>query len=204
MRNIPFILVLGACSLFVGCGLSSIGEGVGNALASGILNAFNGDPVRDIEGYVSDGGVITQGDVLRVGDDGPGTSLRSTFGFDLPASNFGHASLRLHIDHLEGQPFAKLGPLLLDVVELGATLDGGDHYTPVIDSTIILDTPTTGHIEIDVTAMAKAAQMVGTEIHFRLRMATVNSGDIFADQIVLSSHDAGIDTTRPDIFYRVE
>ena len=203
MRHLPSILLLSASTIVGGCGAAgAVGNAVGSAIGNGIVNAFTGFPVHSVEGYVTDGGVVVQGDVLRVGDSDLGTRFRSTFGFDLPASSFNKATLRLHIDNVIGQPFMKLGGLFLQRVDLGATLDAGDYGPGHLGSVEILSSATTGLVEIDITAMAQAAQLGGdAEIHFRLRMALAGGGDALTDQIVLSSHDAGVDTTRPSIFF---
>lgn len=202
MRHLPSILLLSATTLLVGCGGgAALGRAIGNAIGNSIANAFTGFPDHSVEGYVSDGGSVVQSDVLRVGDAG-GDALRAMFGFDMPVTSFNQATLRLHIDSLQGQPFAKLGELWLDVVDLGGALDAGDFLAPIIDTMPIMSSPATGEIDVDITAMAQAAQLAGTgNIHFRLRMTTPDSGDVVSDHIILSSHDAGVDTYKPSIFF---
>lgn len=203
MRHVTSLVLLSAATfLFTGCGA---GKAIGNAIGNGIVNTLTGWPVHSVEGYLTDTGTVVQGDVLIVGDDGGPEALRATFGFDMPVSTFSQAFLRLHVDQIVGLPFAKLGGMWLEVVDLGGSLDPSDFFSPNSSSMEIMSVPTWGQIDIDVTAMAQAAQLAGHgEIHFRLRMVGGDSGDIVSDYVVLSSHDAGIDTSRPNIFFNFD
>src|SRR5262245_41915179 len=145
-------------------------------------------PVAAVDGVVfSTGGVNTVAGV-SVGDhNGPGNT-QGFFRFDIhalpPPSQIVSVTLHAYQFLIYGTPYASLGTLLVDHVDVGPALDSADHgAAPIVAGfTSFPSDPALGWRVVDVTARVLAdlaAQRTTSD--FRLRFSVANDGDGMED-----------------------
>lgn len=140
------------------------------------------------EGSVwSDGTVVTAGTPPFTpfsGDiDGyhPGVYARQFMSFPLgrlpPEVRIESAILRVDLREVLGSPFLSHGPLLLEHLDYGDSLDAGDFdLTPLADGLVLSPHAAIGARSLDVTALVLADLRAGrTRFQFRLRFATLTT-----------------------------
>jgi hypothetical protein len=160
--------------LFAGCGGMG-GPEDGPPAASAFVALTSS---ADVDGYVTSAGDVSTGSVIGIplGDNSFNDVARGFLRFHLAGIPAGStvlsAVLRVHQGDVTGLPYATLGSLRVDHLDLGAGLDAGDDAAAALTSNIGAISVDSG-IElksIDVTAQVAADLAAGrTTSDYRLR-----------------------------------
>lgn len=149
-------------------------------------------------GFATSGGQFQGAGTLQVGDDPGNASFRGLVRFPLGAIPAGAtvtlASLRCSQTGVTQAPYATLGVILVDRVDLGAALDGADHGSVAL-------TPNLGQLSGDATLAVKVLDVTGAVVadlaaarptsDFRLAFTTPTDGDNQPDRATFSATQAG-------------
>jgi hypothetical protein len=148
------------------------------------------------DGVVVGGSAINGYPLISVGDNVSDAPLRGFLSFPFPEDNDGvlGGTLRLYVLQIDGTPFADLGRLVLEPVDLGMGLDPGDFGAVALAPG--LEDDGTGWAagsdhSYDVGDWVRQAGAAGRErLQVRLRFATDTDSDGFADAVYLYAHEA--------------
>lgn len=139
-----------------------------------------------IDGVVSNlGAVSTSGVVLRVGDEDlaqPGSTVVSYVSFDLaalpPQAVVTSAVLRIRLNNTVGAPEVGHGDVLVDDVDVGATLEAADPVAVFATAVATLADDTAQSQFLPLTARVSAALAAGRpRFQLRLRYALLTDAD---------------------------
>ena len=186
--NTPFAASLSLVLLLLvaspGCG-----GGGGDAplvLSEPAIATVDLPPIGALDGFVDNTGYVTStglGGIL-VGDNSDDHVGQGFFTFDSSALPAGaeilKATLEIRQYGISGYPYADLGVIWLDHVELGGTLDAADWGAPALDGNfaVVSTTPATGPLTADVTDQVAADTHAGrTRSSFRLGFTALTDGD---------------------------
>jgi len=146
------------------------------------------------DGFVrSDGVAIAVGGGPGVGDNVINVSVRMFYSFETGGISddavVESAFLRVYQEATLGSPYADLGDLVVDHVQIGADLDSGDYDGGTLASNIgtLSDDATPEWKAIDVTALVQSdvtANRMYSE--FRLRFTVGTNGDASNDAVLLN------------------
>lgn len=174
-----------ACAVFCACG------GGGGDDGGGILVTI--PSIATLDGIVESDGTVYEQDAYGValGDGSPGDGWRGIVTFDLgpiPAgATVQEATLRLLQFGVQGTPYAKLGgAVLVDHIDVGATLDAGDYDSAAYSADIgtLSSNPTLEVKSLGVDAAVQAdVDATRTRSAFRLRFAVESDGAPGADYV---------------------
>lgn len=155
------------------------------------------------EGVGNSGGGLTVGSVI-LGDGGVNQVLRGFLSFDLSPIPAGatvvSATLQLSQFLVFGEPFAELGSMVADHVDLGAALDIADFSAAPLQSAVatLFTTPALGTILVDVTSSVLDDLGDGrTRTEFRLRFTTDTNMDGGQDSTQVGCTSTDDDTQPP-------
>ena len=204
-------LICAALALSLGsCGGSSSGS------TGPTGQIFIGGPSGAATGYIYSNGSFSpvvrlaqNGWTFGVGDD----AIESTvYGFmrfvvsGFSSSTVIHkATLRLPIHQIDGTPFADLGGrIVVDMVDLGSTLDVSDYTAPaIIQAGVALLAPmTSGTYEVDVTQLVRDARTAGSfYVELRFRYETLSDGQSDTDLCYFTTFESGLVGTHIEYDY---
>lgn len=150
------------------------------------------DPVFD--GFVTDTAFVdtTTASAISVGDTDAGFAnvARGFLRFHLPALPVGSriVSVILHLEQssVTGAPFASLGALVVDHVDIGSSLDATDYAATALDADIgtLSTTADLGPRQVDVTSAVLADEDAGRSTSdFRLRFPVGSDADGVDDYV---------------------
>lgn len=201
-RLLPIVAVVAACSLPLACG--------GTTPTQQIVDQFLAElalPVRALEGPLANDGSTDPDAALRVGDDEDNRFWRSFTSFELPEARgrtLADATLALYQGIGEGAPYAKLGLLFAERVDLGPSLDAADFGAPSTSMSLGVSDDTPGSFEIDVTPLVQDALARGIpRLDIRLRFGAAVTFDDTADLTRFTSAVVDVDPTSPPPFLHV-
>jgi multidrug efflux pump subunit AcrA (membrane-fusion protein) len=171
-------LLLAAALSCAGCGGS--GEGAPPETVTVSLPS-----AAAVDGTVDgDGTAFPSGQAVRAGDTSANASLRGFLSFPLgavpPGAVLVSARLRVRQSAVVGTPYATLGFLLVEPVDVGMALDPSDHSAPVLPGTVVvLSTEADlGPRDADVSAAVLAAVAMGRpSVDLRVRFPLATDGD---------------------------
>lgn len=192
-RTAPVLLLAFALA---GCGGAGAGGG-GAPLAPPVPVVVDVPAVPELEGYLVDGGVVSDASNLSVGDNSLDETLVTFVAFDLTGLGVvTDAILHLEAGNSVGDPFA-LGDFVLDHVDAGASLDAGDAAGGTLEAAI-LTFPSAPAFDLDVGAWVRADQLAGrTTSTFRLRLETTTDHDGANDLARVASSNHALEAIRP-------
>jgi hypothetical protein len=142
-----------------------------------------------LDGYVTATGLVQAGDVgMSAGDSASNDTARMFVSFPLDQVPAGatvqRAMLEMRQIAVQGGPYAELGPLVLDHVDYGASLDRGDYATGAL-SAAFAEFATNATLEAktrDVRRQVEAdLASRRTRSDFRLRFVAATDGHADAD-----------------------
>jgi len=114
---------------------------------------------------------------------------------DLPAgATIQSVELRFYQQEIRGNPYAKLGNLVLERVDIGSSLDAGDFSTPALDSGAIAQQTSAGawYVISDptlVTWLEREASAGRSRLQLRLRFTQETDGDGEEDYVSVLGGD---------------
>jgi hypothetical protein len=181
---VRFTLCLLVCAFLGACG----GGGGGGADLEVTLPS-----IAALDGIVESDGTVYEEDSygIALGDGSPGDGWRGFVTFDLGPVPAGadvlEATLRILQFGVEGTPYADLGgAVLVDHVDVGATLDGGDYDRLAIAENIgTLSTDATLEVKSLAVTSAVRADLAAarTRSGFRLRFPVESDVDPGGDYV---------------------
>ena len=159
----------------------------GNGTTDEVNPSVNLASVAALQGTLQQGTKLAE--VAAAGDDGANEELRGFFGFDLSQVPAGVDVLAatLVVDQWDvvGNPYGGLGPLPLDHVNIGETLEADDFDAGVLAEGlgVLSQTPDIGARVLDVTAQVLADLEAGRPYSsFRVRFTNPTDGNDQEDQ----------------------
>ena len=189
--------VLALALLLAGCGSSSSSPAVADGLDGGDESAktmvLTAD--RSLTGWFRSDGLFGTpggtGGIVLVGDTGI-WGLRGFLGFNIGGipADAEILAAELSVWHFkgpaQGSPYADLGNLLIDYVDIGSSLDLDDYRVLALESDIAVlsDAPTEGLRTADVTKQLQTARVLADlaagrpVISFRVRFPKETDGDV--------------------------
>lgn len=177
----------GCCLVFLPLFLMLTACGGGGGGPDTIVVAVTG-PLDGFVGKV--GNVDTTGSELFVGEYLTNPT-RSVLGFELGAVPAGatviEATLRVELFDVRGVPFTDLGALVLDHVDLGATIDASDYGSTALASAFatLATTPVQEVKTADVTAQVVSALALGApRADFRIRFTLESDGNTGDEDLI--------------------
>ena len=162
--------------------------------------------VAALDGQTSSTGSASPGAALVVGDFSSNASARGHLRFDHSAiptnAQVVAATLEVFQTVVTATPYADLGNVLVDHVDLGASLDAADHASPaLLDSFGTLSTsPVLEGKTLDVTARVRADREAGrTTSDFRLHFAVPTDNDGVQELVIFNDteNNSGTLAQRP-------
>jgi len=160
MRRITLRMLCSSALLFSPLILAACGGGIDIIPLPDIFGALP-TANRLLEGSIAHDGTTDPDAPLRVGDDEDDRSWRAFTSFDLAAPDVGdtltRALLEIHQGNLLNDPYARLGLLFVERIEMGTTRDLADFDAPAGARSIGSSDPSVGTITIDVTALVQEA-----------------------------------------------
>lgn len=167
-------------------------------------------PAGAFDGFVGKvGNSDTDASELFVGDY-LANPARSVVGFSLAGIPDGatilEATLRMEQFDVRGVPYADLGQILLDLVNLGAAIDGTDYNSVAISSgfAVLSTTSTLEDKQADVTSQVANALMLGLpRADFRLRF-TLESEGVTTDEDLVGFRPVENGNNPPTLTIRYE
>jgi len=170
-------------------------------VASSTTVVLLGEP--SLDGYVTGGrGAYSAGEI-RAGNEG-GDVHRGFLSFDLQGIPGGatveSASLRFYQVNITGQPYRKLGGLMLTPVDCGASLDISDFDTPGLGGVVLLGKKNRPGSWFDVQSadivpLIDGARSAGRAwLQLRLQFATETDGDGEPDYVQVEAGDNSLGT----------
>ncbi|WP_457630340.1 Ig-like domain-containing protein [Oceanithermus sp.] len=150
----------------------------------------------EFDGAASSGSVVNNFPLIAVGDNTSDAPLRGFLSFPFPEENDGvlGGTLRLYVPQIDGAPFADLGRLVLEPVDLGVELDPSDFGAVALAPG--LEDDGTGWAagsdhSYDVGDWVRQADAGGRErLQVRLRFTTDTDSDGLADLVTLFAREA--------------
>ena len=167
--------------------LATAGCGAGGGIVSNSALTTQLPPIGGLDGFVDDHGFVETagwlGGIL-IGDNSGNATAQGFLTFDLAAIPAGaqilEATLEIRQFNVSGTPYASMGSLLVDHVDVGGTLDASDWGATALDGNFATasQTDALGVLLVDVRDPIQADVFAGrTKSSFRLGFTALSDGD---------------------------